>query len=361
MLFPRTEEEVREAIRIIQQEKNDRIAIRYAERMAKEWLNQQRMERGRIADRRTTLNRYAKYVTAAGATGAVIHQLVKSLTSEYNIMSRPGKRPRLHSDEETKEMEVDVNGNSQERFDHEMDNVVGHPLSNTPRMTNSDERAQSGRSDAARGHNRGDGDEPMALAAAGPAGAGKVSKETPISLATPSYGLQETHTTVLPMKIWFSVIPAQLAVGEPAYKGTKVELRMNSIFDIMMTTLAANIAGKGPADPGVYITGAVAQSTGTTITTSYPFPSALTQPNTVEGPWWRAYWTALYEYYSVLGCDWKINMQNTSLGSIGGGLLAYEYDGYTTAGGNKLPDVTLTQAYGQKGIQWKKIPTMCSE
>ena len=37
-----------------------------------------------------------------------------------------------------------------------------------------------------------------ASGSAGPIGAGSVSKETPISPAQPSYGLQETHTTILP-------------------------------------------------------------------------------------------------------------------------------------------------------------------
>lgn len=96
-----------------------------------------------------------------------------------------------------------------------------------------------------------EGEQENQLAAArfggsGGPGDGSVSKETPISnYPSLSYGLQETHTTILPWTGWFSAVA--LGKGLPA----QLKVRMNTPYDMLDVTFAATPAAgrqwSGPA------------------------------------------------------------------------------------------------------------------
>ena len=95
----------------------------------------------------------------------------------------------------------------------------------------------------------GGGDEPMpearqANSTSGPGG-NPQSKETPISnYPALSYGLQETHTTIIPFNFWFSM------VGMTHNLPTKLQFRLNAVDDIIITSMTGLSEGSGWAQSG---------------------------------------------------------------------------------------------------------------
>lgn len=202
-----------------------------------------------------------------------------------------------------------------------------------------------------------DGDIQMAARSSGGDGGGnQTSKETPITDAKPSYGLQETHTTILPYTGWCSI--GLLDHDTPLQLG----FRMNSIWDMMVTslttladggTIAAKAAHIRPVGPGGVNT------SGVTFPTT---PSAGTQ--TGERPQWRDYWAQLYQWYTVIGCEYKITVMNTSNTRGANIICGTQYDTYTdtsTSSGNVMPLTTLTETLAFKNIKWKIITSDTTE
>ena len=141
--------------------------------------------------------------------------------------------------------------------------------------------------------------------AAGPGG-NTVSKETPITIAQPSYGLQETHTAILP---WTGYISAG---GLDKNTPLQLKLRMNSPYDMMDATIAAN-----PGDGTVHLSSKafyeyLINPAGRTMVNSLTNYPAATPPGTtaIEQPAWREYFAQLYDFYTVLGCEYEIIMEN---------------------------------------------------
>lgn len=154
-------------------------------------------------------------------------------------------------------------------------------------------------------------DEPMEMATmsrqAGPSGSNQVAKETPIIIATPSYGLQETHTTILP---WTGYITA---AGLNKRTPQQLKIRMNTPWDMLDATTneigstdGAYITTKGLYNRQIDTTGKFSTSN----ESRYPveLPNNATTAN--ERPAWRDYWSRLYEYYTVLGCEYEIILYN---------------------------------------------------
>ena len=66
--------------------------------------------------------------------------------------------------------------------------------------------------------------------------ANQVAKETPVSIPPSiTYGLQNTHTTILPFRTY--VTGAVLSNHADQYLGGALECRLNSIYDVIGTTL----------------------------------------------------------------------------------------------------------------------------
>lgn len=211
--------------------------------------------------------------------------------------------------------------------------------------------------------------EPVAEAAArsGGGGAGNpVSKETPISnYPSLSYGLQETHTTILPYVAWMT-----LKLSKTDLVAQKLEIRLNTVWDMLNTTITAPPgAGVAFGTPGFY---SVKMSPeGVQPYSSQPYPTTLATGTTAtERPQWRDYWSQLYGYYTVLGCEYEIihvnpivhsNMVDSNeVARKWGGeiIIAEQVDSYSdtaTSTGNVMPTTTLDEAMNYKNIKWHKL------
>ena len=152
----------------------------------------------------------------------------------------------------------------------------------------------------------GNGDEPQVAAArsAGGGGPNGVSKETPISLATPSYGLQETHTTILPWTGWITV--ASIDKSTPV----QVAIRLNGIWDMVDGTMPAAVNPGAPMTKGIYFDPAGSDGLNSVASVQYPTRFAPSTATVTERPQWRDFWASIYDYYTVLGCEYEIIVTN---------------------------------------------------
>lgn len=204
-----------------------------------------------------------------------------------------------------------------------------------------------------------DGEPEAAMMALGPGGSGNnpQSKETPITPAPSiSYGLQETHTTIIPWNFWFS----QTHSSGPTSTLPKLSFRLNSIDDIVETALTtvAPAGGYGTGTHNVPYNGQTTRGSGTPAL----FPRTITNGvSATERPFWSEYWKKIYEYYTVLGCEYKITIHNpTSLSSNNNNniLVITDQDSYSdTAGstGNRTPDVPLAELLSFPRIKVRAI------
>ena len=146
------------------------------------------------------------------------------------------------------------------------------------------------------------------VSASSSGGNNPVSKETPISeYPSLSYGLQETHTTVLPWTGWISAVA--LDKETPA----QLKIRMNSPYDMLdMSTIdhgatdGAKYTVKGFSRRPIDIDGRY--STSGNIRFPTEFSNNATEAT--ETPQWREYWAKLYDYYTVLACEYEIILYN---------------------------------------------------
>ena len=179
------------------------------------------------------------------------------------------------------------------------------------------------------------------------------SKETPISrYPNLSYGLPETHTTILPYVSWLTI-----ACANNDANGVKLPIRMNGINDIYpITTNADPGSGNAFASSGIYTVPAGAA--GLRATTTYPYAFASNAAITITQPAWSRFWGAMYQYYTVLGCEYEITMVNPN-GTVGADvLIAINFDSYTDAESsaeNQTPDANLYDLMAFKKMKFKKL------
>lgn len=230
-----------------------------------------------------------------------------------------------------------------------------------------------------------EGDGQMVLAARGGGGAGSnpVSKETPISnYPSLSYGLPETHTTILPWTGWLSV--AGLDKSTPA----QLKIRMNAPWDMLDVTTQTN-----PGDANAYSTkgfyASMVDTDGRQSTNStFPVQFGAGTTQATERPAWREYWAQIYDYYTVLGCEYEIilynplRMKEIRLNSAEGRTIngvvhpsviyPYEcgdyntdvvvgtqvdtYSDTATTTGNVMPLTEYEETRQFKNIQWTPVP-----
>lgn len=194
----------------------------------------------------------------------------------------------------------------------------------------------------------------QALARSGGSGSqSNQSKETPISIPpTVTYGFQETHTTIIPYTSYVSVV----CPASTNYDGQKLEIRLNGIIDPIMT----QVSSTNPATAnGVYSRGIVARSDPAAAITMYEFPSTLGPgPAITDIAWYRRWFEKMYQYYTVISCNYEITMKNAVTGNNAEILVGYEMDSFNgTQVGNILPEMTLRNLQGQKNIKWVRLAT----
>lgn len=177
-----------------------------------------------------------------------------------------------------------------------------------------------------------------------------VSKETPISIyPTLTYGLQETHTTILPWTGWLTAVKLDHLV--PA----QLPIRMNCPVDMLNITPAAG----APAAGGVFPTRgfAIYPANDRGLRADIDYPTYYNGLAT-ERPAWREFWFSLYEYYTVLGCEYKITIKNPVSARGADVIVGTQMDVYSDAAGssgNVMPKTNLWESMSFKNIKWNHI------
>lgn len=185
-------------------------------------------------------------------------------------------------------------------------------------------------------------------------GNGPVSKETPVSnYPSLSYGLQETHTTILPWTGWISCF------GFDKNEATQLKIRMNTPWDMLDVSMGTTPAsGNQPGSAKAFY--AVPLDSGAKFNTGAVFPTAFSSNSTeaTERPAWRDFWASLYDYYTVLGCEYKIIIQNPVELNGQRAQCAVQFDTYSdsaTSTGNVMPVTKYENMRTFKNIKWYTI------
>jgi hypothetical protein len=88
----------------------------------------------------------------------------------------------------------------------------------------------------------------------------------------------------------------------------------------------------------------------------YTTPSGA---SATEKAWWFAYWAKIYEYYTVLNCEYEIVVTNPTTSNSQGMIIGIDFDAYSnTAGatGNITPKVaSLMEMRSFKHIKWRRV------
>ena len=210
------------------------------------------------------------------------------------------------------------------------------------------------------------GEPVLARSGGGGGGPSSVSKETPISnYPSLTYGLQETHTTILPYVAWMSV-----NLDRAQSNGVQLKLRLNSIYD--MLDIAINAApGADTAFTGSGFSNKKIGYNGKTPYNGSAFPHTLAAgTNAAERPQWRDYWAQVYQYYTVLGCEYEIvhvnpvgnwdDIHATPGNRVFGGdiIVGEQIDTYSdtaAATGNVMPLTNLPEVMNYKNIKWHRL------
>lgn len=197
--------------------------------------------------------------------------------------------------------------------------------------------------------------EAARLGAGATVGAGNVSKETQVMInATPSYGLQETHTTLCNYTNYFSA--TLLDHTSPMVS----EFRMTAPFDMMtgpsnMVTVAAGAAYTKALNNVPWNGTTTRDAANAGVFPITPTAGAAT----AETANWFNFWSKIYEYYTVLSCDFQIVINNPSNTNNNDLLVGWDFNSYSdTAGatGNKTPQSsTLVDMRSYKHIKWTRV------
>jgi len=205
--------------------------------------------------------------------------------------------------------------------------------------------------------------EGLRMAASG--GTGKGNHETPITSHAPQYGLKETATVVLP---WMGQCTI---VGPTDYdEMTKLELRLNSPYDIVMTTINTSTPPQ-TFNMGVFdrkyprawdstngTMGMALQWNGSgfpATALNYPMPMSNS-----EIPQWRTYWERHYKVYAVIETEVTVRIKPL-INSVGNrqGVVGYGTDVSSLDGvrvNNKFPDRRrYKEMVHWPGVSWKRI------
>lgn len=223
------------------------------------------------------------------------------------------------------------------------------------------------------------------------------SAETPVTYATPNYQIQDTHTTVLPVTFYASGVL-------DSYTALDFTLRMNCIENPLVTLIndaPNNVTQEGVLlgatfQKGLYsrkiprctsfgpnyaqITvgalkgensnnnywniGELPNGTRWPIQ-AYFFPSQITA-NFQPGMFQKDWYTKLYDFWTVLGCDYEIVMEVTHANSPlfnNDVIVATKIDtDSSTNAGDRIPDnMKLNDLKYVKGINFKHVSAPSSD
>jgi len=136
------------------------------------------------------------------------------------------------------------------------------------------------------------------------------SKETPVTIPPSiTYGLQDTHTTILPVQFYLT------AANCREFYAATLRLNLNDldqrpiVQDTFTTNQATVAANCGTATPVYnFITNwKPADADGALSSEWTPYPITIT--NGKPTPLWWDYYSKLYSYYTVVGCEYEITFR----------------------------------------------------
>lgn len=264
-----------------------------------------------------------------------INRIDPRFINEQSVDSIGNTRPRSES-------EVSANDRpSQRPRTDTLDSVPDISLDN---LTNDIDMSDPSGSGSGSGSRPNAGDPAPEAMQFSSTGQNQVSKETPISnYPTLTYGLQETHTTILPWTGWFSYI------WPDKQSPIQVKARTNALYDIFPNVIKDNSVTlvKGLYNKPLKSDGSIGGV--------FPAEMKNNANTTTERPQWRDYWAAIYEYYTILGLEWKLTITNEATVRNADIAIAVQYDSYSNAeglSGNIMPLTKLSETLAFKGIQW---------
>lgn len=148
-----------------------------------------------------------------------------------------------------------------------------------------------------------------ATASSSSPGMGPGRQETPISRAIPSYGLQNTHTAILPYTGYASFVCQQQHNADMS----RFSFRLNSIHDIIESNVADSPAApNNQVAANTFFRQRVPPTGANWPTTPDTFPRTIGTGDT-ERPQWMTFFRKMYRYYHVLGCEYEILLHNVSV------------------------------------------------
>lgn len=178
------------------------------------------------------------------------------------------------------------------------------------------------------------------------------TSETPVSIPpTITYGLQDTHTTVLPTCFHFACVNLDPVVP------LTMKLRLNSYNDIICGS--TNIKGSISDTTPWFVNRKLqdkqySQTLSAAFSNFPPFPSTLAE-NADPQVWYRDWFAEMYEYYTVLGVEYEIIYYNPRSGGRNS-LVAYSVETSGTTAATQIPEATdLRDLYGFKNIQYRNL------
>lgn len=180
---------------------------------------------------------------------------------------------------------------------------------------------------------------PQAVARTSAGTSGGMVKETPITNASPQYGLQSTHTAILPYTTYFSFICNELHT-DPC---VRFQFRLNSIIDSIVT------APSTPTEDAAYAAGIFNQPiTSGPNATKWPL-TARAYPRTLggaaaEASQWQNWFTQMYRYYAVLGCEYTFTIFNARQNRSRGITVATYVDTYSANNNTQVHPTSATLA-----------------
>lgn len=197
-------------------------------------------------------------------------------------------------------------------------------------------------------------EEPITAAArmAGGSTGGKSMHETKVMPVAPTYGLPETHTTVIPANLFFTIVRKGYTTP------TTVDIDMTSPY----TWHPLFTADSGTVANGKFTKMFVPGATGT-ATNSLDYPLALTSTTQVV-PSWRTYFEDLYEKYHVMGCHWELQCVRPNVAIVASDnvqsadmMCVWGYQSHKTgeSSGNIIPEGTLVETLSWKHVNHQMI------
>lgn len=190
----------------------------------------------------------------------------------------------------------------------------------------------------------------LALASGGATGASKGNQETPVTIVNPTYGIPETHTTILPANLYFSVI----AKSWTNASGRTMDIKLTSPYQFHT---ALTVPGDGTALANGMFSRPYYENYTAGSTVNWPALSAQDEFPVTPGsgyliPSWRDVFEAWYDYYHVMGCHWELTMTKPYISDYESGVcVVWAYQAYKSTDSAVLPSgATLDETFAWPNV-----------